>query len=56
MLSKFQQDALCDRLEGWELAEFLQVPIEELLRAALDNDWINPDNVEDLLDFVNLKE
>ena len=48
--------AITDRLEGWELVEFLQIDIEEILASALDNDWINDDNIDDLLDFVGLKE
>lgn len=47
--------AITDRLEGWELVEFLQINIEEVLASALDNDWINEDNVEDLMEFVGVK-
>lgn len=47
--------ALIDRLEGYELVEFLQIDTEQVLLAALENDWINEDNIEDLLDFVGLK-
>lgn len=49
-------DAIRDRLEGWELVEFLQIPIDEVLDAAIDNDWIDEDNIEDLLDFTGIKE
>lgn len=56
MLNEYEKDALKDRLEGWELVDFLQVPIEQVLLAALENDWINEDNVDDLLDFVGIKE
>jgi hypothetical protein len=55
MLTDFEIETVKDRLEGWELVEFLQVPIFEVLMAALDNDWINEDNIEDFLDFVGLK-
>jgi hypothetical protein len=55
MLTQYEQEAITDRLEGWELVEFLQVPIEQILLAALDNDWITEDNLDDLLDFVGLK-
>lgn len=47
--------AITDRLEGWELVEFLQIDIEDILAAALDNDWINDDNVEDLVEFAGIK-
>jgi len=55
MLKDFEQDAVIDRLEGWELVEFLQVPIEQVLIAALDNDWITEENLDDLLDLVRVK-
>lgn len=48
--------AVTDRLEGWELIEFLQVSIEEVLANALDNDWINEENVEDVLEFAGLRK
>lgn len=47
--------AITDRLEGWELVEFLQIGIEDILAAALDNDWINDDNVEDFVEFAGIK-
>lgn len=53
-LEEFLQEAIKDRLEGWELVEFLQIPVEDILLAALDNDWINEDNVEEVLDFVGI--
>lgn len=55
-LGDFILDAIRDRLEGWELVEFLQIPIDEVLDAAIDNDWIDEDNIEDLLDFTGIKE
>lgn len=55
MLKDFEQEAVIDRLEGWELVEFLQVPIEQVLIAALDNDWITEENLDDLLDLVRVK-
>lgn len=54
-LGEFEQDAIRDRLEGWELVEFLQIPIEQVLLAAIDNDWIDDENIEDLLDYVGVK-
>jgi len=56
VLEEFEQDAIKDRLEGWELVEFLQVPIEQVLLTALENDWIDDENVEDLLDFAGIKK
>jgi hypothetical protein len=55
VLEDFILDTIRDRLEGWELVDFLQIPIEEVLNAAIDLDWINEDNIEDLLDLVGLK-
>lgn len=56
LLEEFEQDAIKDRLEGWELIEFLQVPIEQILLAALENDWIDEENIEDVREFVGIKE
>lgn len=55
-IGQFEQDAIIDRLEGWELVEFLQVSTEQALVAAIDNDWINEENFADLLDFIGLKD
>lgn len=55
-LEEFEQEAIKDRLEGWELVEFLQIPIEQVLLAALENDWVDDENVEDLMEFVGLKQ
>jgi hypothetical protein len=54
-LEKFIQDAIRDRLEGWELVEFLQIPVDKILEAALEYDWIDDDNLDDVLDFVGVK-
>ena len=54
-LDDFVQDAIGDRLEGWELVEFLQVPIESVVLAALENDWINDENVDDVLELIGLR-
>ena len=56
MLNEYQKDAIIDRLEGFELVDFLQVPIEAVLLAALENDWINPQNYDDLMEYVGLKQ
>lgn len=53
-LEEFIQNAVQDRLEGWELVEFLQIPIEQVLAAALENDWIDEENLEELLDFAGI--
>lgn len=50
-----EEQAIKDRLEGWELVDFLQVPIEKVLEAAIENDWIDEDNLGDLLDFIGLR-
>jgi hypothetical protein len=54
-MEEFDQDAIRDRLEGWELVEFLQTPIETILNAALEFDWINEENVEDVLELAGLR-
>lgn len=50
-----EEQAIKDRLEGWELVDFLQVPIEKVLEAAIENDWIDEENLADLLDFIGLR-
>lgn len=54
-LDEDEQDIITDRLEGFELVEFLQISAEQVLAAALENDWINDDNIEDLLEFIGVK-
>lgn len=56
MLNEFEENSIIDRLEGWELVEFLQIPIEAILQAARDNDWIDEENIDDLLEFVGIKQ
>lgn len=55
-MEEFTQNAIQDRLEGWELVEFLQISVEDIIQAALEFDWINDDNIEDLLEFVGIKK
>lgn len=55
MLNEFEEQAVMDRLEGWELVEFLQIPIEDILTAAHDYGWINEENISDLLEFTGMK-
>lgn len=54
-MEEFDQDAIRDRLEGWELVEFLQIPVETILNAALEFDWINEENVWDVLELAGLR-
>ena len=54
-IKEFYQDAIKDRLESWELVEFLQIPIETILDAAIELDWVNEENLEDLLEFAGIK-
>lgn len=54
LLTKSISDALKDRFEAFELAEFLGVDIGEFLLAAEEYDWINEDNLEELLEFADL--
>lgn len=55
-MSREEMEIIIDRLEGWELVEFLQVPIEEVLSTALENTWINSSNLDDVLELAGLKE
>jgi hypothetical protein len=43
--------AILDRLEPWELVEFLQIPMEEILDAFED---LIEDKITDLQEFVGL--
>lgn len=56
VLEEFEEQVVIDRLEGWELVEFLQIPIDQILLAAYQNDWINEENVEDVLELVGLRK
>lgn len=53
MLSPELKAAAIDRLEGWELVEFLQIPIERVLEVFEDE---IEEALEDVEDFVGLKE
>jgi hypothetical protein len=55
-IDEFVIEAIVDRLDAWELIDFIQAPIEDVLRAAISNEWINEENIEDLLDFVGLRK
>lgn len=56
ILSDSEQDSILDALEGWELVEFLQVPIEDILEIAIENEWINDETVEDVLELAGVKK
>jgi len=51
-VTKDFKKALCDRFESWELAEFLQIPIEEFVEMFEEEIEIN---YEDLAEYVGLK-
>jgi len=53
-MNEFQKAAVKDRLEGWELIEFLQIDIADVLDWLLDEEYINDDNIEDVLEFVDV--
>lgn len=54
-LTELEENVIRDRLEGWELVEFLQVPVDLVLQAALENDWIDEENIEDVKEFIGLR-
>jgi hypothetical protein len=54
MLTEFEKDLVISRLEGWELVEFLQIPIEEVLDIALSEYWINQQNVSDVRELIGV--
>jgi hypothetical protein len=54
ILTAFDIDAIESRFDGWELVEFLQVPIDQIIQAALENEWINDDNISELRDFAGI--
>lgn len=54
-LDKFIRNVIEDRLTGWELVEFLDIDIEEVLEVALEEEWINEENVKELLEHVGFE-
>lgn len=56
MLRDYQIKALIDRFEGWEVVEMLDVSTEDVVMAALRNDWINEENVHELLELARIDE
>lgn len=43
------KSAICDRLEGWELVEFLNIPIEDIVEL-FEEDIL--DNIVEVKDFI----
>lgn len=43
------QAAICDKLEGWELVEFLNLDIEDIVNAFEEEIL---ENIEDVKDFI----
>lgn len=52
MLSKETKEILADRLEGWELVDFLQIDIETVIDAFEDE---IEENFDDLMEFAGIK-
>ena len=52
-LNRDLKTALCDRVFGWELVEFLQVPIEDIVEL-FEEDIL--DNLKDIKEFINYYE
>jgi len=46
------KQAIIDRLEGWELVDFLQIPIERVVEAFEED---IEENIDDVEDFVGLR-
>jgi hypothetical protein len=49
VLDNILKSAICDRLEGWELIEFLNIPIEDIVEL-FEEDIL--DNLEEVKDFI----
>ena len=50
VLDNILKSAICDRLEGWELIEFLNIPIEDIVEL-FEEDIL--DNITDVKDFID---
>jgi hypothetical protein len=48
-LDKNVKEAICDRLFGWELIEFLNIPIEDIVEL-FEEDIL--DNINDIKEFI----
>lgn len=53
MLGPELKDILADRLEGWELVEFLQIPVQDVIEIFEDEILAN---LEDVKEFAGLRE
>ena len=49
VLDNSLKSAICDRLFGWELVEFLQIPIEDIVEL-FEEDVLN--NLDEVKDFI----
>lgn len=52
LLNKELKEILADRLEGWELVDFLQIDIDTVIDAFEDE---IEENLEDVLEFAGIK-
>lgn len=52
MLNKELKNILADRLEGWELVDFLQIDIDTVIDAFEDE---IEENLADVLEFANIR-
>ena len=52
MLNKEIKEILADRLEGWELVDFLQIDIDTVIDAFEDE---IEENLDDVLEFAGIK-
>ncbi len=51
-INKDTKAAIADRLEGWELFDFLQITIEDVIELFEDE---IEENLEDVLEFCGLR-
>lgn len=53
MITKELKSALIDRLEGWELVDFLSIDIEDVI-SSFEEQIL--ENIEDVREFIGLKD
>ena len=46
--------SIIDRLEGWELVEYLNIPVEDVVEAFQEKIEENLDDIEELLNIKRL--
>lgn len=51
-LTREVREAIIDRLQGWELIDFLQISIEDVIEAFED---VIVENIEDVKDFADIR-